>query len=120
MHRGSTGEEAFLGNLQESRNKTADGATSCALDKGYLLPVESREFPCLKNPVAHFAHKGVDTDYKEKKEAGIPKRGMKTRQVILPAPSPSKKDRKEFTTVVTPFYPQRPLHRGDIGVISHL
>jgi hypothetical protein len=30
---------------------------------------------------------------------------METRQVILPAPSPSKKDGKEFTTAVTPFYP---------------
>jgi hypothetical protein len=74
MHRGSTGEEAFLGNLQESRNKTADGATSCTPDKGYLLPVESREFPCLKNPFAHFSHKGVDTDYKEKRSRHSKKR----------------------------------------------
>jgi hypothetical protein len=40
-----------------------------------------------------------------KKEAGVPERGMETRQVILLAPSPSKKDGKEFITAVTPFYP---------------
>jgi hypothetical protein len=32
------------------------------------LQVESREFTYPKNPVIHFAHKGVDTDYKEKKK----------------------------------------------------
>jgi hypothetical protein len=31
------------------------------------LQVESQEFTCPKNPVDHFAHKGVDTDYKEKR-----------------------------------------------------
>jgi hypothetical protein len=35
-------------------------------DKDCLLQVESREFTCPKNPVVHFAHKGVDTYYKEK------------------------------------------------------
>jgi hypothetical protein len=65
------------------------------------LQVESQEFTCPKNPVAHFTHKGVDTDYKEKKEASV----MEVRQVILPTPSPSKKDKKEFITTTTPFYP---------------
>jgi hypothetical protein len=65
LHSGSTGEEAFLGNLRESQNKTADGATSCAPDEDYLLQVENREFTCSKNPIIHFAHKGVDTDYKK-------------------------------------------------------
>ena len=65
------------------------------------LPVESQEFTCTKNPGAPFTHKGVDTDYKEKKEAS----GMEARQVILPTPSPSKKDGKEFITTATPFYP---------------
>jgi hypothetical protein len=64
-HSGSTGGEAFLGNPQERWNKTADSATSCALDEDYLLQVESREFTCPKNPIVHFAHKGVDTDYKK-------------------------------------------------------
>jgi hypothetical protein len=45
------------------------------------------------------------TQFTRKKEAGVPERGMETRQVILPAPSPSKKDGKEFTTAVTPLYP---------------
>jgi hypothetical protein len=65
------------------------------------LQVESQEFTCPKNPVVHFAHKGVDTNYK--KEAIVP--GTELRRAIFPAPSPSKKDRKEFTTTVTPFYP---------------
>jgi hypothetical protein len=30
---------------------------------------------------------------------------MEARQVILPTPSPSKKDGKEFITTTTPFYP---------------
>jgi hypothetical protein len=30
---------------------------------------------------------------------------IKAHQATLPAPSPSKKDRKEFITVATPFYP---------------
>jgi hypothetical protein len=40
-----------------------------------------------------------------KKEASIPERRTKARQAILLTPSPSKKDRKEFTTAATPFYP---------------
>jgi hypothetical protein len=36
-----------------------------------------------------------------KKEA----RGMEACQVVLPTPSPSKKDGKKFITTVTPFYP---------------
>jgi hypothetical protein len=40
-----------------------------------------------------------------KKEASVPKRRTKARQAILPTPSPLKKDRKEFTTAATPFYP---------------
>jgi hypothetical protein len=36
-----------------------------------------------------------------KKEA----RGIEARQVILPTPSPSKKDRNKFITAATPFYP---------------
>jgi hypothetical protein len=55
-----------------------------------------------------------------KKEASVPERGMEARQAILLTPSPSKKDGKELTTAVTPFYPRRPLHRGEIRVISHL
>jgi hypothetical protein len=30
---------------------------------------------------------------------------MEARQVILPTPSPSKKDEKEFITIATHFYP---------------
>jgi hypothetical protein len=65
------------------------------------LQVKVYGFTYSKNPVAHFAHKGVDMDYKEKKEAS----GMEARRVILPAHSPSKKDGKESITVATPFYP---------------
>jgi hypothetical protein len=36
-----------------------------------------------------------------KKEASV----MEAHQVILPTPSPSKKDGKEFITTATPFYP---------------
>jgi hypothetical protein len=40
-----------------------------------------------------------------KREANVPRKGMELRRVIFPAPSPSKKDRRELTTIVTPFYP---------------
>jgi hypothetical protein len=36
-----------------------------------------------------------------KKEAS----GIEARQVVLPTPSPSKKDGKKFITIATPFYP---------------
>jgi succinate dehydrogenase/fumarate reductase flavoprotein subunit len=64
-HSGSTRGEAFLRNPRESRNKTADSATSCAPDEDYLLQVKSQEFTCPINPIVHFTHKGVDTDYKK-------------------------------------------------------
>jgi hypothetical protein len=41
------------------------------------------------------------TQVTRKKEAS----GMEAHQVILPTPSPSKKDGKEFITAATPFYP---------------
>jgi hypothetical protein len=100
-HSGSIGEEAFLGNLRESWNKAADSATSRAPGKEYLLQVESQEFTYPKNPVVHLIHRGVDTDYEEKKEAS----GIGGHQVVLPTPSPSKKDGKKFITTATPFYP---------------
>jgi hypothetical protein len=40
-----------------------------------------------------------------KREASVPRKGTELRRVIFPAPSPSKKDGKEITTTVTPFYP---------------
>jgi hypothetical protein len=36
--------------------------------KDYLLQVKSREFTYPKNPVVHLVHRGVDTDYEEKKK----------------------------------------------------
>jgi hypothetical protein len=51
-----------------------------------------------------------------KKEAN----GIEARQVVLPTPSPSKKDGKKVITTATPFYPRCTLHRGESRVISHL
>jgi hypothetical protein len=114
-HSGSTGEEAFLENLRESRNETAESATSCASNEDYRLQVESREFTHPKNPVAHFAHKGVDTDYKIKR----------SKQDGGPSSYPSntfalKEGRKGIHHRSNSFLPQRPLHRGESEVISHL
>jgi hypothetical protein len=44
-----------------------DSTTSCASGEDYFLQAEDREFTYPKNSVAHFAHKGVDTDYKEER-----------------------------------------------------
>jgi hypothetical protein len=51
-----------------------------------------------------------------KKEAS----GIEARQVVLPTPSPSKKDGKKFITTTTPFYPDVLFIEGESGVISHL
>jgi hypothetical protein len=40
-----------------------------------------------------------------KKEASVLRKGMELRQVIFPAPSPSKEDGKKHTITTTPFYP---------------
>jgi hypothetical protein len=48
-----------------------------------------------------------------KKEASVPERGMEARQAILLTPLPSKKDGKEFTIAVTPFYPDILFIGGD-------
>jgi hypothetical protein len=40
-----------------------------------------------------------------KREANVPGKGLELRRAIFLAPSPSKKDRKEHATIVTPFYP---------------
>jgi hypothetical protein len=44
-----------------------------------------------------------------KKEAS----GIEARQVVLPTPSPSKKDGKKFVTAATPFYPNVLFIRGE-------
>jgi hypothetical protein len=41
----------------------------------------------------------------KKKEASVPGKGTELHWAILSTPSPLKKDRKELTTAVTPFYP---------------
>jgi hypothetical protein len=61
---GSTGEEAFLENLRESRNE--DRAISVAPGEDYLLQVRSREFIYPKNLVVHLILRRVDTDHEEK------------------------------------------------------
>jgi hypothetical protein len=70
--------------------------TSCKSRAGNSL---ARRTPLPTSPTKEC------TRITRKKEAGVLERGMETRQVILSAPSPSKKDGKEFTTAVTPFYP---------------
>jgi hypothetical protein len=65
---GSTGEKAFLENLQKSRNEAGNSATSSALGEDYLLQARSREFVYPENPVVHLIHRKMDTDYEEKKK----------------------------------------------------
>jgi hypothetical protein len=114
-HSGSTGEKAFLENLRESQNKAADSATSYAPGEDYLLQVKSRKFTYPKNLVVHFVHKGVDTDYKKER----------SKRDGDPSSYPSdtfafKEGWKGIHHRSNSFLPQRPLHQGEIGVISHL
>jgi hypothetical protein len=59
----------------------------------------ARRTPLSTSPIKEW------TWFTRKKEASVPERRMEAHQVILPTPSPSKKDEKEFTTAATPFYP---------------
>jgi hypothetical protein len=47
----------------------------------------------------------VWTRITRKKEASVPRKGTELCRAIFPTPSPSKKDRNELATTVTPFYP---------------
>jgi hypothetical protein len=44
-----------------------NSAASCTLGKHCFLQAKSQEFTRPKNSAAHFAHKGVDMDYKEER-----------------------------------------------------
>jgi hypothetical protein len=48
-----------------------------------------------------------------KKEANVPSKGTRPRQVIFPAPSPSKEDRTKSAVATTPFYPDILFIGGD-------
>jgi hypothetical protein len=45
------------------------------------------------------------TQNTRKKEANVPSKGTRPRQVIFPAPLPSKEDGKKHAIATTPFYP---------------
>jgi hypothetical protein len=65
-HHGSTGEKAFLNNLQESRSKAGKSATSSAPSEDYLLQAGSRGSVYPENSVVHLFYGKMDTDHKEK------------------------------------------------------
>jgi hypothetical protein len=70
--------------------------TSCKPKIGNLL---ARRTPLPTSPTKEW------TQITRKKEASVPRKGTELRRIIFPAPSPSKKDRKELTITTTPFYP---------------
>jgi hypothetical protein len=78
-----------------------------------------RNLPARRTPLPTSPTKKW-TRITRKKEASVPRKGTELRQVIFLAPSPSKEDGKKHTITTTPFYPRHPLHRGEIGIISHL
>jgi hypothetical protein len=67
--------------------------TSCKSRDGNSL---DRRTPLSTSPTKEW------TRITKKKEASVPE--MELRRAVFPAPSPSKKDGKEFTTTATPFY----------------
>jgi hypothetical protein len=86
--------------------------TSCKSRAGNSL---ARRTPLSTSPTKEW------TRITRKKEANVPEKGTEVRRAILLTPSPSKKDGKELTTTVTPFYLNILfIGGGEIGVISHL
>jgi hypothetical protein len=70
-----------------------------------------------RTPVIHFAHKGVDTSYK-KEGSKRPWNGAPPSR--LSGTFALKEGQKGIHHHNNSFLPRRPLHGGEIGVISHL
>jgi hypothetical protein len=115
----STGEEAFLRNPEGSQSRTAGGATILIPSEDDLLQTEGREPAYPNNSAIHLAYKGVDTDH-SKKGSKHPELGDENMPSHLSDAFALKGGRKKEHHRAGSFLPRRPLHRRDIGVITHL
>jgi hypothetical protein len=118
-HSRSTGEGVFLENSQESWNKTTSSTASCASGKDCFLQAENREFTRPKNSATHFAHKGVDMDYKEERSKRSSK-GDRAPPSYLSGTFALKGERKGAHHHDNSFLPRHLFHWGQIGIVSHL
>ena len=84
-----------------------------------LLQTKNRELTYPKNSAVHLAHKGVDTDH-SKEGSKCPKLGDENMPSHLSGTFALKGGRKEKRRHASSFLPRHPLHRGEIGVITHL
>jgi hypothetical protein len=84
-----------------------------------LLQTQSQELTYPENSTIHFAHKGVDTDH-SKEGSKRPESGDKSTPSHLFDTSALKGGQKEERHHIGSFLPRRPLHRGEIGVSTHL
>jgi hypothetical protein len=71
-----------------------------------------RNLPARRTPLSTSPTKEW-TRITRKKEASVPRKGTKLRQVIFSTPLPSKEDGKKHTITATPFYPDILFIGGD-------
>jgi hypothetical protein len=110
-YHGSTGEKAFLNNLQESRSKVGKSATSGTPSEDYLLQAGSRGSVYLENSAVHLFYGKMDTDHKEKGS----KRG-KGSSSCSPGISTLKGEQEEACHYDGSILPRRPLYWGKNGI----
>jgi hypothetical protein len=73
----------------------------------------------VKNSAVHLAHKGVDTDH-SKEGSKHPESGDDNTPSHLSDAFALKGGQKEERHHAGSFLPRHPLHRGEIGVSTHL
>jgi hypothetical protein len=104
-------KEVFPEDPQESRSKTTDSVASYASSEDYLLQAKNQEFTCPKNSATHFAHKGVDADYKKERGKRPEKRDGASAS-YLSSTFALKGGQKEAHHHNNYFLPRHPFHRG--------
>jgi hypothetical protein len=114
LHRGSTGEEVFLKNIQENRSRAGKSATSSAPSKDHFQQARSRRSIYPKNSVVHLSDEKMDTNHKEKgSEQGKGLSNCSYGASVL------KGERKQARHSGSSILPRRPLHR-ESGVAPRL
>jgi hypothetical protein len=105
-------ERTFLDNLRESQSKAGNSATSSAPSEDYHLQARSGKFIHPKNPVVHLINRRVDTDCEKKRN--------KDPSSCPSGASALKGEQKEACRHDNSVLPQRPLYRGESGIVPHL
>jgi hypothetical protein len=116
-------EEGILHRVADPPEKklSSEIPREAKVEQQVALPPASRgkENAYLKNSVVHLAHKGVDTDH-SKEGSKHPESGDENTLSHLSDTFALKGGRKEERHHADSFLPRHPLHRGEIGVSTHL